>query len=588
MNNQNFQPHETQNYELIYILQIKIKTNSLTLLSFKYPNHLKMIDKPYEVIIIGSGATGGMAALTMAKAGVRVLVIERGPELEIKQANGTEPCNMLKRLIGVTTGKYQNQPQHPGFWKSNPLLYADKKANPYTFPAKAPFMWTQGNQVGGRSLTWGGITLRLCKEDFEASKNKEYKLKWPINYKDLDSHYSQIENFLKIYGNRDGLDQIPDGEYIGNIPFTESESKFASNIKEKLNLPFIHSRGFGTNQDKTKWPRYSSLGSTLKEAIRLGKVEILSDHIAEKLKLNSDRKSAKSVVVINQKNGKRMELESKLIILCSSTIQTIRFLLSSEEKNNSNGLIDPSQSLGMNLMDHISTCRFFTVPADRNLNNQSDKNNNQLLSGAGSFFIPIGRDRSNKNNFVGGYGIWGGIDRFDPPDFLKRNKNTKMGFLIGHGEVLANKRNKVTLSNKKDQYGISIPHISVVWRENEKNMVIEMNRIIELIINSGNGTILPINEILNIPFAKQILNKSVAIKKDAPPPGYYIHEVGGAPMGKNKEKSVLDNWNRLWECPNVLVVDGACWPTSSWQSPTLTMMAITKRACEKAITDLKG
>ena len=163
-----------------------------------------------------------------------------------------------------------------------------------------------------------------------------------------------------------------------------------------------------------------------------------------------------------------------------------------------------------------------------------------------------------------------------------------MGFLIGHGEVLANKRNKVTLSNKKDQYGISIPHISVVWRENEKNMVIEMNRIIELIINSGNGTILPINEILNIPFAKQILNKSVAIKKDAPPPGYYIHEVGGAPMGKNKEKSVLDNWNRLWECPNVLVVDGACWPTSSWQSPTLTMMAITKRACEKAIIDLKG
>ena len=328
-----------------------------------------MIHNPYEAIIIGSGATGGMAALTMAKAGVRVLVIERGPKLEVNQAIGTEPCNMIRRLIGVTIGKYQNQPQHPGFWKSNPLLYADKKSNPYTFPSKAPFMWTQGNQVGGRSLTWGGITLRLSKDDFDASKDKEYELEWPINYKDLESHYSEIENFLKIYGNKDSLDQVPDGEYIGNIPFTESESKFASNIKEKLNLPFIHSRGFGTNQDKTKWPRYSSLGSTLKEAIRLGKVEILSDHIAEKLKLNSDRKSAKSVVVINQKNGERIELESKLIILCSSTIQTIRFLLSSEEKNNSNGLIDPSQSLGMNLMDHISTCRFFTVPADRNLNN---------------------------------------------------------------------------------------------------------------------------------------------------------------------------------------------------------------------------
>ena len=547
-----------------------------------------MINKPYEVIIIGSGATGGMAALTMAKAGVRVLVIERGPELEIKQANGTEPCNMIRRLIGVTTGKYQNQPQHPGFWKSNPLLYANKKANPYSYPPKSPFMWTQGNQVGGRSLTWGGITLRLSNEDFEASKDKEYKLEWPINYKDLESHYSEIEKFLRIFGNRDNLSQIPDGNYIDNIPFTESEIRFASNIKEKLNLPFIHSRGFGPNEDKTKWPKYSSLGSTLKEAIKLGKVEILSEHIAEKLILNKNRKSAKSVIVINQKNGERIELESKLIILCSSTIQTIRFLLSSEEKNNSNGLIDPSQSLGMNLMDHISTCRFFTIPNNRNSTNLPNKNNSHLLSGAGSFFIPVGRDQSNKNNFVGGYGIWGGIDRFEPPDFLKKYKNTKMGFLIGHGEVLPNNKNTVTLSESTDQYDISIPHISMAWRENEKEMVSEMNRLIELIIKSGNGTILPVNEILNIPFARQILSKAVAIKNDAPPPGYYIHEVGGAPMGNNKEKSVVDNWNRLWECKNVLVVDGACWPTSSWQSPTLTMMAITKRACEQAIINLKG
>ena len=547
-----------------------------------------MIKKPYEVIVVGSGATGGMAALTMAKAGVRVLVIERGPELKINQANGTEPCNMIRRLIGITTGKYQNQPQHPGFWKSNPLLYADKKANPYTNPPKAPFMWTQGNQVGGRSLTWGGITLRLGTEDFEASKDKEYKLEWPISYKDLESHYSDIEHFLKVYGNKDNLDQIPNGEYIDNIPFTESEVRFATRIKEGLNLPFIHSRGFGPNQDKTNWPKFSSLGSTLKEAIRLGKVEILSDHIAEKLVLNKDRKSAKSIIIVNKKNGKRSELESKLIILCSSTIQTIRLLLNSEERNNTNGLIDPSQSLGMNIMDHISTCRFFTVPVESNSNTLLNKSNNQVLSGAGSFFIPIGRDRTIKNDFVGGYGLWGGIDRFEPPDLFKKYKNTKIGFLIGHGEVLANKDNRVTLSEKRDRYGVPVPHISVIWRENEKKMVSEMNRIIELVINTGNGNILPLTEILNIPFAKQILNKSVAMRNEAPPPGYYIHEVGGAPMGLDKEKSVLDKWNRLWECSNVLVVDGACWPTSSWQSPTLTMMAITKRACEKAINDLRG
>ena len=116
-------------------------------------------------------------------------------------------------------------------------------------------------------------------------------------------------------------------------------------------------------------------------------------------------------------------------------------------------------------MDHISTCRFFTVPSEKNLNN-SNKNNKNLLTGAGSFFIPIGRDQSTKNNFVGGYGIWGGIDRFEPPDILKKYKNTKTGFLIGHGEVLPNQKNTVSLSKRKDLYGISIPHISIVWREN--------------------------------------------------------------------------------------------------------------------------
>ena len=546
-----------------------------------------MIQKPYEVIIIGSGATGGMAALTMAKAGVRVLIIERGPELSPEKAFGTQPCNTLRRLFALASGNYQSQPQHPGFWKTNPLLYANKKVNPYTHPSDAPFIWTQGNQVGGRSLTWGGITLRLSNEDFIDSLDSKYNLGWPINYQDLNEHYSDIETFLKVHGKKDFLEQVPDGKFIDNLPFTHSEEEFGARIKEKLDFPFIHSRGFGPHKGKKEWPESSSLGSTLKEAIRLGKVEILSNHIAEKLILEKNRKSAKSIIVVNQKNGNRMKIDSELIILCSSTIQTLKFLLNSEEKNSSKGLIDPSHSLGMNLMDHISTCRFFTVPYDPKKNILSKENQKQTLSGAGSFFIPLGRKYKKNKDFVGGYGIWGGIDRFEPPEFLKKRQNTKMGFLIGHGEVLPNRENKVSLSDKTDQFDIPIPHISCAWKENEKKMVNDMNKVIELIINSGEGKMLPLSEILNIPLAKPFLDKSIAIKEEAPPPGYYIHEVGGAPMGNDIEKSVLDKWNRLWECKNVLVVDGACWPTSSWQSPTLTMMAITKRACEKAISSQK-
>ncbi|WP_320664272.1 GMC family oxidoreductase [Prochlorococcus sp. MIT 1223] len=539
--------------------------------------------KPFEVIVIGSGATGGIAALTLAKAGIRVLVIEAGPQLSLKQAFGSEPQNTFKRLYGLISGEHRKQSQHPGFWKTNPLLYANEKENIYEHPKDRPFIWTQGRQVGGKSLTWGGITLRLSDYDFKAANHDGVGESWPIQYSDLSSHYSNIENLLRIYGNKDGLDQLPDGEYVGKKPFTKSEKVFAGRTINKLGYPVIHSRGFESNNSKTNkdWPRSSSLGSTLKIAIATGKVQLLSNHIAERLIMNGSEDKAKGIIVINKENSSRIKLEAKLIVLCASTIQTLKFLLNSEKAHNEEGFEDTSQSLGCNLMDHVSICRFF------NLSGQGIdplENSGETLSGAGSFFIPFGNKPNiyEHKGFNRGYGIWGGIDRFEPPSFLKYDKYSKIGFLIGHGEVLPNKSNKVTLSNKKDIWGGYIPNIDIKWRENENNMVDHMSKTIEKIIVSSGGKMLPLNKIINFPFSNLILNNALATQQNAPPPGYYIHEVGGAPMGSSEDKSVVDKWNRLWRCKNVLVVDGACWPSSSWQSPTLTMMAITRRACLKA------
>ena len=545
-----------------------------------------MISNPYEAIVVGSGATGGVAALTLAKAGIRVLVIEAGPKLKYKDAFGSEPSNTFKRILGLINGNYKIQAQHPGFWKANPLLYANEKENPYSHPASKPFLWTQGRQVGGRSLTWGGITLRLSDLDFKAARRDGYGPEWPIEYADLEKHYSSLEKLLKVHGNNDGLEQLPDGEYIDAIPFTESEESFIRRVKNNLELPVIHSRGFGpnTNKEKGEWPISSSIGSTLKEAVKTGKVELLANYFAEKLIMNNEKSLAKGIIVIDKTNRTRHLLESKLIILCASTIQTLRFLLNSEEKNSEEGFIDPSNSLGCNLMDHVSTCRFFAFPDQLIKNSQIDSSKKQILTGAGSFFIPLGSNLKRDNSdFIRGYGIWGGIDRFEPPEFLKRKPRTKTGFLIAHGEVLPNETNKVTLSKRIDEWGVPIPHIECQWGENEKKMVEHMNQTIESIVQAAKGQILPLTDLIRIPFLDAVLKNAIAIQKEAPPPGYYIHEVGGAPMGKDQHLSVVDEWNRLWQCPNVLVVDGACWPTSAWQSPTLTMMAITKRACEAAV-----
>ncbi len=542
--------------------------------------------REYEAIVIGSGATGGIAALTLAQSGIKVLIIEAGRDLNSSESNGAEPCNTFLRLKGLISGDHKNQSQHPGYWKSNPLLYINENEHPYTTPSDKPFIWTRGNQVGGRSLTWGGITLRLSDDEFKASRIDGYGPEWPIYYSELEEHYSSIEKLLSIHGNKDGLDHLPDGEYIAPLPFTQSEKFFANEVKVNMQLPLIHSRGFGPHAPSVEqpWPRFSSNGSTIPKAIATGNVEILSNHMVESLLINKEDELARGVVVVNQTNGLKDKIYSKLIIVCSSTIQTIRLLLSSSEKFGGD-LIEPSGLLGCNLMDHVSLCRFFAIDSKSDQETTTYKSGAQTLSGAGSFFIPLGSRLIGKKerNFLRGYGIWGGIDRFDPPGFLKRYPETCTGFLIAHGEVLPNKSNKVTLSEKTDKWGIPVPDIDCQWRDNEKNMIKHMESTIVEVIKAGGGNMMSFKNLFKVDIIEPVLNQALALQDDSPPPGYYIHEVGGAPMGISEGESVLDKWNRLWRCKNVLVTDGACWPTSGWQSPTLTMMAVTRRACLKAI-----
>ncbi|MCP9824814.1 GMC oxidoreductase [Synechococcus sp. EJ6-Ellesmere] len=538
----------------------------------------------YDAVVVGSGATGGVAAMVLAKAGLRVLVLEAGPDLSPAKAFGREPGNSLRRLANLSSGRQKLQSQHPGYWKANPDLYVDEIKNPYTTPEQRPFLWSRGRQVGGKSLTWGGITLRLSDHEFKAAERDGHGLPWPIAGEDLAPYYDRLERMLRVHGQRDGLPQLPDGQYLPPLPFTPAEERLGGAIARELGLPLIHSRGFRLQRRtaSSPWPRSCSQGAALAHALESGRVSLRSDAVVSHVEIGRGG-LADGVVFLDRLSGVRHRARARLVVLCASTLESVRILLHSGDSHQSRGLPDGSGCLGRYLMDHISSSRFFALP------DQPPPAEAAELSGAGSAFIPNTVNLEGRGDlpFLRGYGLWVGVQRFDPPAPLKRHRREAVGFLIGHGEVLPRAGNRLTLSSSiSDAWGLPAAHIDCHWGENELQMVAHMQGRMEQVVAAGGGEIHPLQDLFLFPLAEPLVRRGVALAPTAAPPGYYIHELGGARMASSPEKGVLDSWNRHWQAPNLLVTDGSCWPSAGWQSPTLTEMAITWRACERAAAEL--
>ena len=543
-----------------------------------------------DAIVVGSGANGGVAALALAEAGLEVLVLEAGPERGAAQAFGSEPLNSLRRLAALSGGRQRIAANHPGYWKANPQLYVDEGRNPYSTPADRPFLWTRGRQVGGKSLTWGGITLRLSDAEFLAAERDGHGHSWPIRHADLAPFYERLETLLQVHGRRDGLPQLPDGAFAPPLPLTPAEQHLQHCIGRDLNLPLIHSRGFRLRHSgRNGWPGSCSQGGALALALATGRVELQSNAVVSHVEVDRRSGRAIGVVVIDAERGTRRRACAPLVVLCASTIESVRLLLHSQQVG---GLEDVSGRLGLGLMDHISTSRFFALP------DQPAPPADTELSGAGSCFIPntvnLAADQGGgaapdaTADFLRGYGLWCGIQRFDPPRLLRRDPCAAVGFLIGHGEVLARESNRVSLdAGRCDAWGLPIAHIDCQWGENETRMVAHMQARMQAVVASAGGRIAPLHELFVMPLVEPLVRGSVAMAEGAAPPGYYIHELGGAPMAAREQEGVLNRWNQLWRTPNLLVTDGSCWPSAGWQSPTLSEMAITWRACAHAAEALR-
>lgn len=533
----------------------------------------------YDAIVVGSGATGGIAAKELGERGLKVLVLEAGKAVKPKDLDNG-PKAMAKRLHNLFVSRRQSyQSLHPGYWKANPDLFTNEKENPYTTPEHKPFYWTRGRQVGGKSLTWGGITLRLSDYEFKAASRDGYGEDWPIAYRDLAPYYDQLEQFFQVHGNCDQLPQLPDGQYQPAAKLTPAEEHLKAVIEQRwCDRNLIPSRGFQLHEATSDqpWPRSSSLGSSLQAALNTGNVTVQSDAIVSHVIFDPNTRKARGVGYIDRQHKTSHEVWGKTVILCASTIESVRILLHSTAQYQPGGLKNESGVLGRYLMDHVSTTTFFFLP------DIATPAHNFSLSGSESFFVPCFCNlETQEEDFLRGYGLWGGIQRFDPPGIFRKVGKGAIGFLIAHGEVLPQIENQVQLdSNLTDAWGIPVPHIDCAWSDNEQKMLSHMNDQINEIIQLAGGQPMSLTDLFHIPLFSNYVQKMEKVMAFAAPPGYYIHEVGGARMGSSPDNSVVNRHNQCWEAPNLFVTDGACWPSSAWQSPTLTLMAITARSCD--------
>ncbi len=555
----------------------------------------------FDAIVVGSGISGGWASKELTERGLRVLMLERGRDIQHITGYETAMKNpwdfphrgrltvMAKEeyWANVRTGYTANEE-----WRHH---FENDKENPYL--EDRPFDWIRGYHVGGRSLMWGRQSYRLNEADFEANLKDGIAVDWPIRYSDLAPWYDHVEKFAGISGSIEKLSVLPDGKFLPpmemNCVEKEIKGRVEKNFKGRnivigrvahLTQPSqLHTDlGRASCQYRNMCMRgcpfgayFSTQSATLPAAMKTGKLTLLPDTIVSEIIYDEKKGKAAGVRTINQNTKEVKEYYSKIIFVNASAIATTSIMLNSKSSRFPNGLGNDSGELGHNIMDH-----HLAVGANGEFQGMEDKY--YYGRRANGIYVPRYRNwGGDKRDYIRGFGYQGGASRGgwargnSVPGFgeaFKEELTTpgKWGFGIGgFGEVLPNHNNKMYLSDKKDKWGLPIVVFDAAYGENEKKMRKDMmNDAAEMLEAAGLKNVTPYNdERANL--------------------GIGIHEMGTARMGRDSKTSVLNKNNQVWGCENVFVTDGAAMTSASCVNPSLTYMALTARAAAFAVEQLK-
>lgn len=545
----------------------------------------------FDAIVVGSGISGGWAAKELTQQGLKTLLVERGRPVEhIKDYAGTEknPWELTHRGGKTQEDLTQQHIQSEcyAFDEVSKKFFVNDLENPYN--QVKPFKWIRGYQVGGRSLIWGRQCYRWSDLDFEANARDGYGVDWPIRYKDIAPWYSYVEKFAGISGNRDGLPMIPDGEFLPPMEMNCVETMMRDNLKNKMGRPLVigrsanHTAAVGNRgpcQFRNKCHQgcpfggyFSSNAATLPAAADTGNLTVRANAITLEVLYDKDSRRARGVRVLDTVTLQTEEYEGRIIFLNASTLGTTQILLNSVSDAFPEGLGNSSGQVGRNLMDH-----HYGVGAYGDFDGFTDKYTYGRRPNG--IYIPRFRnlDGGSSAGYLRGFGYQGGAsrNRADAAGIgveLKASVTEpgKWSMGIGSwGEHLPYPDNRVTLNrDKKDKWGLPTLDIDCTFRENELKMREDMKQSAAEMLEAGGI-------------------QNIQTYDNMPPPGFCIHEMGTARMGRDPKTSVLNAWNQMHEVANVFITDGSCMSSSACQNPSVTYMALTARAAAYAVQEMK-
>jgi choline dehydrogenase-like flavoprotein len=570
-----------------------------------YINNKAKPQNTYDAIIVGSGISGGWAAKELCEKGLKVLLLDRGRNVvHADYPTATKDrWEFAHRLSLSEEDKKQNfvQSRHWSYREDNKHFYINDAENPYTETKR--FDWIRGDIVGGRSLLWSRACYRWSDLDFEANLRDGIAIDWPIRYKDLAPWYDYVESFIGVSGNRDGIAHLPDGKFQPPFEMNAVEKYFKEKIETKytdrhvimgrtanLTKP-VQGRGQCMARDLCHrgcpyGAYFSTNSSTIPAAYATGNLTVRPHSLVNKVLYDEQKHlpagrhgRATGVEIIDTETKQTEELYARLIFLNASTVATTFILLNSGSSRFPNGLGNGSDQVGRNLMDHHKGISITAAV---------DGFEDMYYSGRRPTPIYIPRFQNIKNKmaglptgqagFIRGYHFGGSAYRprqggdavIGAPlkEALTVPGPWQMG-LYAFGECLPYTDNRITLdTNTKDGWGRPVITIDCEFKENERTMHDDMVRTGKEILEAAG-------------FKNITVNAKISF------PGNANHEMGTARMGTNPKTSVLNAFNQLHEVPNVFITDGSCMTSGACLNPSLTYMALTARACDYAVKEMK-
>jgi choline dehydrogenase-like flavoprotein len=550
----------------------------------------------FDAIVIGSGISGGWAAKELCEKGLKTLVLERGRQVEhIRDypTAGLNPWDFTYRLNHTQEQIEKNPIQTANGDAGGDLFFVRDSEHPYI--QEKPFTWVRGYQVGGRSLTWGRQCYRYSDLDFEANARDGHGIDWPLRYKDLAPWYDYVESYVGISGNKEGWATLPDGNFLPPIEMNCIEDHFARQVRSHFNDRIVTQgrvanlskgwNGRGPCQFRNLCVRgcpfsgyFSSNAATLPSAAATGNLTMLPDSVVMEILFDEGKSRASGVRVIDAHTKEVREYFARIIFVNASTIATAALLLNSVSRRFPDGLGNSSGQVGRNLMDH-----FTGTGIDGEFEGMEDR----YYSGRKPVGIYMPRFRNlpgqvPRADFIRGYGLQGKGARAEWRDTGERvagfGKNFKEKLLHpgpwgmwlgGWGETLPYYDNRITLDkDRMDPWGLPMVKIDFSYRENEKAMSKDILESIQEMFTAAGF-------------------KKFNAYSHLQPGGTAVHEMGTVRMGHDPRSSVLNGFNQMHDIKNVFITDGSCMTSSGSANPSLTYMALTARACDFALSELK-